>query len=108
AGSRARGRDAEAEIELALEDAYRGTRKVINLTATETCPDCRGAGIKDRQRCPTCRGTGLIRRPKSLQVNIPAGVRDGSVVRLAGQGDPGGDGMPPGDLYLRIRLKPHP
>jgi DnaJ-class molecular chaperone len=50
----------------------------------------------------------LVRRPKSLDVVIPAGVRDGSVIRLGGQGEPGGGNAQPGDLFLRVRIKPHP
>jgi DnaJ-class molecular chaperone len=51
---------------------------------------------------------GQVIRPKTIEVNIPAGVRDGSTVRLAGQGGPGSNGSQPGDLYLHIRLRPHP
>ena len=57
--------------------------------------------------CPTCRGSGAIRRPKSFDVTIPAGVRDGSVIRLAGQGEPGTNGAPSGSLFLRVRIEPH-
>ena len=55
-----------------------------------------------------CTGTGVIRRPKSLAVHIPVGVREGSVIRLAGQGEPGTGSAPAGDLYLRLHLLPHP
>ena len=56
---------------------------------------------------PVCRGAGFIRRPKSLEVTIPAGVRDGSVIRLAGQGEPGANGAPAGDLYMHVQIQPH-
>src|SRR5215813_220604 len=104
----ARGQDVEAEIELSLEDAHRGGRHTLQMQVTEVCPTCNGTGEKDGKLCPTCRGAGQVLKPKTLEVNIPAGVRDGSTVRLAGQGGAGANGMPPGDLYLRVRLRPHP
>src|ERR671926_167208 len=52
-------------------------------------------------------GAGFVSRPKTVEVNIPPGVRDGSVIRLAGQGEPGSNGAPPGDLLLHVRLQPH-
>jgi curved DNA-binding protein len=108
AGFRMRGQDIEAEIALPIEAAHRGMTRGLSLQGTESCPDCAGTGRKDNKMCPTCRGAGVISRPKSLEVTIPAGVREGSVIRLAGQGDPGTDGGPPGDLFLHVRLQPHP
>jgi curved DNA-binding protein len=107
AGFAMRGQDVEAEIPLTLEEAHRGVKRTITLEVTETCSDCKGSGLKDRKTCPTCRGAGAIRRPKSLEVTIPAGVRDGSVIRLAGQGEPGSSGALAGDLFLRVQLQPH-
>jgi curved DNA-binding protein len=108
AGFAMRGQDVEAEIPLALEEAHRGVKHTITLQVTEPCPDCRGTGSKDGKTvCPTCRGAGAIRRTKSIEVTIPPGVRDGSVIRLAGQGEPGANGASAGDLFLRVRLQPH-
>jgi curved DNA-binding protein len=107
AGFRMRGQDVEAEIGLALEEAHRGVTRTLSIQAVEPCPDCQGPGSKDGKVCPSCRGAGAIRRPKSFDVSIPAGVRDGSVIRLAGQGEPGIDGASPGDLFLRVRIEPH-
>lgn len=108
AGFSMRGREIEAEIELTLEEAHRGGRRSISLQVMESCPDCRGTGTKDGKAvCSTCRGAGVVQRPKTLEVTIPPGVRDGSVIRLAGQGEPGANGGPPGDLLLRVRLRPH-
>jgi DnaJ-class molecular chaperone len=75
---------------------------------TEDCPSCLGTGQANGKPCPTCRGAGLVSRPKSIEVNVPSGVRDGSTVRLGGQGEPGSNGGPPGDLFLHIHVQPHP
>ena len=96
AGFRMQGQDVEAEIALTLEETHRGGTRSINFQAPEPCTDCGGSGSKDGKTCPTCHGAGAIRRPKSLDVTIPAGVRDGSVIRLAGQGEPGMNGAPAG------------
>jgi len=107
AGFAMRGQDIEAEIALTLEEAHRGVKRSITLQSVETCPDCKGSGVKAGKTCPTCRGAGVIPRPKSLEVTIPAGVRDGSVIRLAGQGEPGTNGASTGDLLLHVRIRPH-
>jgi curved DNA-binding protein len=108
AGFRTAGRDVEAEIALTLEEAHRGGTRTISFNVSETCSECRGTGQKDGKTCPVCKGRGTVRRPKTVDVNIPPGVRDGSVIRLAGQGEPGSNGASPGDLLLRVRLLPHP
>jgi curved DNA-binding protein len=107
AGFQMRGQDVEAEIVLTLEEAHRGGTRSINFQASEPCVDCGGSGSKDKRICPACHGTGTIRRPKSFDVTLPAGVRDGSVIRLAGQGEPGMNGAPSGNLFLRVRIEPH-
>lgn len=104
-----RGRDVEAEVELSLEEAHRGGRRTLSMQVAEICQTCQGTGIvKDNQACPTCGGAGQVSKLKTIEVNIPAGVRDGSTVRLAGQGGAGMSGAAAGDLYLHIRLRPHP
>jgi curved DNA-binding protein len=103
-----RGRDVEAELELSLEEAHRGGRRTIQMQAAEVCPTCSGTGVVDGRVCDTCGGTGEVIRPRTIEVNIPAGVRDGSTIRLAGQGGAGNNGSVPGDLYLHLRLRPHP
>lgn len=115
ARSNARGQNVEAELELSLEEANRGGRRTLQMQVAEICPTCNGTGAthsgKDGENvgvCPTCQGIGQISKAKSIEVNIPAGVRDGSTVRLPGQGAAGVGGTPAGDLYLHIRLRPHP
>lgn len=107
AGYGMRGQDVEAIISLTLEDAHRGVTRSLTLETTVICPTCNGTGTKDNQACPTCRGAGAVAQPKTIEVNIPAGVRDGSVIRLAGQGEPGTNGARAGDLFLRVRIEPH-
>ncbi len=102
-----RGQDVEAELEIGLEDAHRGAARTITIQNTIPCPACKGAGMIDRRACPTCGGAGLASRPKTLEVTIPAGVREGTVIRLAGEGRPGTGDASAGDLLLRLRLKPH-
>ncbi|HXG85990.1 MAG TPA: J domain-containing protein [Pyrinomonadaceae bacterium] len=105
----ARGRDVEATLELALEEAHRGGRRTLQMQAADVCPTCGGAGsIENNKICPMCGGAGQVVKPKTITVNIPAGVRDRATLRLAGQGGAGAAGTPDGDLYLHIRLRPHP
>jgi len=74
---------------------------------SETCPRCRGAGRVVEEACPTCHGTGSRNRARTLQVRIPAGVRDGARIRLTGKGESGPPGGRPGDLYVNVRVRPH-
>ena len=108
AGFAMRGQDVEAAIELSLEEAHHGTTRTITLQTTAVCPTCNGSGMQDKQPCATCRGMGVVTRPKTLDVTIPAGVRHGSIIRLAGQGEPGTGNAPAGDLLLHVQLRPHP
>jgi molecular chaperone DnaJ len=72
------------------------------------CSRCGGSGTVIESPCPTCNGTGAVRAVKRLRVNIPAGVHDGSRIRLAGKGEAGLRGGPPGDLYVITHVSPSP
>ncbi len=74
----------------------------------QTCPSCRGSGRVVKQPCPSCQGQGRLRSEKTLSVKVPAGVDEGDQIRLAGEGEAGEQGGPPGDLYVQVKLKPHP
>ena len=108
AGFARQGRDIEAEISVTLQEAHRGARRLVSVGATEPCPECDGTGVKDGKTCPRCGGIGAVPGSKKLEITIPPGVRDGSIVRLAGQGDAGTKGARPGDLFLHVRIQPDP
>ena len=73
-----------------------------------TCPNCQGRGEMIDNPCAACSGTGRVTRERQLSVNIPAGVEDGTRIRLAGEGEAGTRGGPAGDLYIFVSTKPHP
>lgn len=103
-----KGEDVESEIELSLEEAYRGVTKTIRVSGSSVCPECGGTGTRERSFCARCGGTGSVPEEKTLDVKVPAGVKEGSRIRLKGQGGSGLGGAPKGDLYLKVRLRPHP
>src|SRR4051812_10300380 len=77
------------------------------FSVQQTCPHCRGTGKIIPEPCTTCHGQGRVKKQKTLEVKIPAGIDDGMRIRSAGNGEPGTNGGPPGDLYIEIRLKKH-
>ncbi|MEZ5657356.1 MAG: molecular chaperone DnaJ [Burkholderiaceae bacterium] len=77
------------------------------FSVQQTCPTCRGSGTMIADPCTACNGAGRIKRQKTLEVKIPAGIEDGMRIRSAGNGEPGMNGGPPGDLYVEVRIKEH-
>lgn len=77
------------------------------FSVQQTCPKCRGRGEVVVDPCKTCSGSGRVRKTKSLSVKIPAGVDEGDRIRLSGEGEPGQNGGPHGDLFVEIEVKPH-
>ena len=147
ANGRERGNDLRYNLEITLEDAFKGktaTIKVPSLMSCEacsgsgakpgskpkacatcggagrvraqqgffaierTCPTCQGRGETIDNPCDVCRGAGRVTRERSLSVNIPPGVEDGTRIRLAGEGEAGLRGGPAGDLYIFLSMKAHP
>ncbi len=73
----------------------------------QTCPHCHGTGKVIPEPCLTCHGAGKLKKNKTLEVKIPAGINEGMRIRSAGNGEPGTNGGPAGDLYIEIRIKQH-
>jgi molecular chaperone DnaJ len=144
--SSARGNDLRYNLEINLEEAFKGSSAQIRVptsvscesckgngseagsrpvtcttcngngkvraqqgffTIERTCPSCGGAGRVIENPCKSCGGQGRTRREKTLSVNIPAGVEDGTRIRLAGEGEAGLRGSAPGDLYIFLSVTPH-
>jgi len=146
-GAAGRGQDLRYNLEIGLEEAFKGTQTNVRVptsvqcdgcngsgaaagtqpitcptcqghgkiraqqgffTIERTCPGCHGAGKVIKDACKSCGGAGRLRKEKTLQVNIPAGVEDGTRIRLAGEGEAGLRGAPAGDLYIFLAIAPHP
>ena len=147
ANGRERGNDLRYNLEITLEDAFKGKAATIKVPSLMTCEACTGSGAKQGSKpkacstcggagrvraqqgffaiertCPTCqgrgemienpcdacRGAGRVTRERSLSVNIPPGVEDGTRIRLAGEGEAGLRGGPTGDLYIFLSMQAHP
>ena len=143
---RERGADLRYNMEITLEDAYRGKAAQVNIptsvtcetcsgsgakagtkpkacatcggagrvratqgffTVERTCPSCQGRGQTIEAPCTACSGAGRVTRERTLSVNIPAGVEDGTRIRLAGEGEAGVRGGPAGDLYIFLAIAQH-
>lgn len=77
------------------------------FSVQQTCPHCRGSGKTITDPCTPCHGQGKIKKQKTLEIKIPAGIDDGMRIRSTGNGEPGTNGGPPGDLFIEIRLQKH-
>jgi molecular chaperone DnaJ len=146
-GGARRGADLRYNMNITIEDAFKGRQAEIEIPSTVSCETCSGSGAKAGSQpvtckacqgqgrvrvqqgfftieracstcsgagrvienpCGTCRGNGRIQKEKTLSVNIPAGVEDGTRIRLAGEGEAGARSSPPGDLYIFLSIEEHP
>jgi len=105
------GTGAKAGTKPAVCATCQGAGKIRHaqgfFTLERTCPVCHGRGQTIENPCPDCSGSGRVTRERTLSVNIPAGVEDGTRIRLAGEGEAGIRGGPPGDLYIFLSLATH-
>ncbi len=117
----ARAPDLRAEVRIPLVDAVKGAKRRLDLVAEDECATCRGSGmiareekqgkarvIRSAEQCPTCGGVGVVQARRMLEVAIPAGVADGTQLRLKGQGGRAPRPDQNGDLFMTVRIEPNP
>ena len=102
-----KGEDIDYAVDLTLDEAVRGTTRMLSMQVPETCAVCGGTGQVAGAVCHVCQGLGSTIETKRIEVKIPAGVQEGSRVRIAGKGQPGSNGGPNGDLYLIVSIRQH-
>lgn len=105
-------RDVELSVELTLEEIDAGAQRTLSYTTDDACPACAGTGQVQtagnrRAVCPTCKGQTTVPSARRIQVTVPAGTPDGQKLRVAGGGAAGSNGRR-GDLYVLVRVLPHP
>jgi DnaJ-class molecular chaperone len=103
-----RGQNVEYATEVTLEEAYHGTTRVLHLQGEEPCSVCGGSGEIAGATCHNCQGQGVVLNSRKIEVKIPAGARDGTRVRIAGEGSHGIGGGPRGDVHVVVKVRPHP
>jgi DnaJ-class molecular chaperone len=99
------GEDLEIEVELSVPEVFSGISRRVELSERVPCKGCGGAGIVRSRACVVCGGSGIQLEKRSIEVRIPAGVQEGTRVRVAGKGQRGFNGGKPGDLYLHVHVK---
>ena len=102
-----RGQDIETPVDISLDEAFHGTTRTLTLQSSEACRICGGSGDVAGAVCHNCEGMGQSIKPRRLEVKVPAGVKIGSRVRVAGEGRPGSGAGANGDLYLVVNVQPH-
>jgi DnaJ-class molecular chaperone len=103
-----KGQDIEQSIEVTLEEVATGGNRVFSVQVPEVCPTCHGTALVNGRLCETCNGSGTTTKTRRIEVKIPAGVREGSRIRITGEGNASPNGGPKGDLYLVVSVQPHP
>lgn len=100
------GEDLETDVQLTLREVLTGVTRRIQLAEKVPCKACGGTSHQRGRPCAACDGTGSKTESRAIEVKIPAGVQDGTRVRVAGKGEPGRHGGKRGDLYLRVHIEP--
>jgi molecular chaperone DnaJ len=98
--------DLRYDLEISLEEVATGATKDITVSRREACNVCRGKGVTTQSPCENCQGTGITEHMQNVTLSIPPGIESGMQLRLAGRGD-SGPRRRPGDLFVRVHVKPH-
>jgi DnaJ-class molecular chaperone len=102
------GEDLRGQIEVPFRDAVLGGTASLALRRERACSACRGTGRTGKTVCSACRGEGVVAESERVRIKIPEGTEDGGTVRVPGKGSAGSGGGPVGDLYVTVRVTPHP
>jgi len=102
-----RGADQELAVEVSFTDAVQGTTISLPVQRQLQCSACGGFGTAQRHSCGSCHGAGVVISTEKLRVKVPEGVADGNRIRVAGKGADGRQGGKPGDLFVRVKVRPH-
>jgi molecular chaperone DnaJ len=102
-----RGADQELAVEVSFADAVQGTTISLPVQRQLQCSACGGSGAAQRHTCGSCHGAGVVISTEKLRVKVPEGVADGNRIRVAGKGADGRQGGKPGDLLVRVKVRPH-
>ena len=100
-----RGKDVYTDIEISVFEAINGTEKVINMLQMSVCPKCGGRKFINEALCQHCKGSGEVSEYKKFTIKIPAGIKNGSKIRLSKEGGKGENGGENGDLYVKVSIK---
>ncbi len=99
------GKDINTDLDISVFEAMSGTTKVINMLQTQICPKCNGRKFVNGSICPKCNGKGEDTHYKKFTIKIPANIKNGSKIRLSGEGERGENGGKNGDLYIIIHIQ---
>ncbi|MEP6802056.1 MAG: J domain-containing protein [Acidobacteriota bacterium] len=105
---REQGEDGSGSIEIPFRDAILGGFASLSIRREKECARCEGKGRLGRDVCPVCRGSGRVAEAETVKIRIPEGTENGGTIRIPGKGSEGSRGGPAGDLYVTVRVAPHP
>ena len=103
-----RGEEAAGSIEIPFREAVLGGMASLSIRRERACEKCGGTGRVGRSPCPVCHGSGRVAQSETVKIKIPEGTENGGTIRVPGKGSEGVLGGPPGDLYVTVRVTPHP
>lgn len=100
-----KGENITTDITISTDEVITGSKRIINILSTQTCPKCSGHHFINGGKCMECNGTGEVSRRKKITVTIPKGIKDGAKLRLKGEGASGKNGGANGDLYINVKVE---